>query len=352
MSVEEVEQIRRTSQTPVSLEKPVGDDDESEFGHFLEDESEPLPDEVAGLIAPQRGARPGARDARTSASGSVLELRFGLNGEAPCTLDEVGRAFNVTRERIRQIENHVAEEAPPLRRAQSSSATSPRLGSPDGRAWFDELAELLRIPSVSADPAHAARRRARGRVGLRASSATPAGQASRRLARPAARDRRDRAPRATPTRRRPSSATATSTSSRRSRSSSGRAIRSSPRSAAATSTAAARSTTRGSSTCCSRPRASSRSAGELPVNVRFCCDGEEETGGHSIVEFLAGRRARRRRGDHLRQRHDPPRAAGLQRRDARAQSTSTSRVRTGERDLHSGHLRRRGAERRSRARDR
>src|SRR5438876_8850232 len=47
MSVEEVEQIRRTSQTPVSLEKPVGDDEESEFGHFIEDESEPLPDEKA-----------------------------------------------------------------------------------------------------------------------------------------------------------------------------------------------------------------------------------------------------------------------------------------------------------------
>ena len=51
MTIEEVEQIRRTSQTPVSLEKPVGDDDESEFGHFIEDESEPLPDEVAGLVA-------------------------------------------------------------------------------------------------------------------------------------------------------------------------------------------------------------------------------------------------------------------------------------------------------------
>src|SRR5207302_2051484 len=44
MTIEEVEQIRRTSQTPVSLEKPVGDDDESEFGHFIEDDSEPLPD--------------------------------------------------------------------------------------------------------------------------------------------------------------------------------------------------------------------------------------------------------------------------------------------------------------------
>ena len=104
MSIEEVEQIRRTSQTPVSLEKPVGDDDESEFGHFLEDDSEPLPDEAAGLML-----RNEALDRALGMLGDrerrVLELRFGLNGESPCTLDEVGRAFNVTRERARQIEN-------------------------------------------------------------------------------------------------------------------------------------------------------------------------------------------------------------------------------------------------------
>ena len=70
MTIEEVEQIRRTSQTPVSLEKPVGDDDESEFGHFIEDESEPLPDEVAGADAAQRGARPRARACSASASAA------------------------------------------------------------------------------------------------------------------------------------------------------------------------------------------------------------------------------------------------------------------------------------------
>ena len=56
MSVDEVEQIRRSAQTPVSLEKPVGDDDESEFGHFLADDSTPLPDELAETDAPARGA--------------------------------------------------------------------------------------------------------------------------------------------------------------------------------------------------------------------------------------------------------------------------------------------------------
>ena len=64
LPVEEVEQIRRTAQAPVSLEKPVGDDEESEFGHFLEDDSEPLPDDVADAEHPQRGARARARHAR------------------------------------------------------------------------------------------------------------------------------------------------------------------------------------------------------------------------------------------------------------------------------------------------
>ena len=109
MSVEEVEQIKRTSQTPVSLEKPVGDDDESEFGHFLEDESDPLPDEVASLSL-RNEALARALALLNERERQVLELRFGLNGEAPCTLDEVGRAFEVTRERIRQIENHALKK--------------------------------------------------------------------------------------------------------------------------------------------------------------------------------------------------------------------------------------------------
>ncbi|MBA3842468.1 MAG: sigma-70 family RNA polymerase sigma factor [Actinobacteria bacterium] len=104
MSVEEVESIRRTSQTPVSLEKPVGDDEESEFGQFLEDESTPLPDEAADTTF-RSEALAKCLGSLTYRERRVLELRYGLNGEQPCTLDEVGRAFEVTRERIRQIEN-------------------------------------------------------------------------------------------------------------------------------------------------------------------------------------------------------------------------------------------------------
>ncbi|HLX31407.1 MAG TPA: sigma-70 family RNA polymerase sigma factor [Gaiellaceae bacterium] len=104
LPLDEVEQILRSAQAPVSLEKPVGDAEESEFGHFLTDDSAPLPDDAAETIFRSEAlyrilATLSARERR------VLELRYGLSGEIPRTLDEVGRAFNVTRERIRQIEN-------------------------------------------------------------------------------------------------------------------------------------------------------------------------------------------------------------------------------------------------------
>jgi RNA polymerase primary sigma factor len=101
---EEVDQIRRSAQTPISLEKPVGDEEESEFGHFLTDETQPLPDEVAEETMRKETLR-SILDTLSHRERRVLELRYGLNGEQPRTLDEVGRTFNVTRERIRQIEN-------------------------------------------------------------------------------------------------------------------------------------------------------------------------------------------------------------------------------------------------------
>src|SRR5215470_11139231 len=104
LPLDEVEQIMRTSQAPVSLEKPVGDDEESEFGHFLTDENAPLPDEAADTSLRQELLRD-ILGTLSHRERRVLELRYGLGGEQPRTLDEVGRAFNVTRERIRQIEN-------------------------------------------------------------------------------------------------------------------------------------------------------------------------------------------------------------------------------------------------------
>jgi RNA polymerase primary sigma factor len=104
LSVDEVDQIRRSAQTPVSLEKPVGDEDESEFGHFLTDENQELPDEAAEVAMRKETLRK-ILGTLSSRERAVLELRYGLDGRHPRTLDEVGRTFNVTRERIRQIEN-------------------------------------------------------------------------------------------------------------------------------------------------------------------------------------------------------------------------------------------------------
>jgi len=104
LQADEVEHIRRSAQTPVSLEKPVGDEDESEFGHFLTDENVPLPDEAADVTLRKETLRQ-ILGTLSSRERQVLELRYGLDGQHPRTLDEVGRRFNVTRERIRQIEN-------------------------------------------------------------------------------------------------------------------------------------------------------------------------------------------------------------------------------------------------------
>jgi RNA polymerase primary sigma factor len=117
MTLDEVEQIRRSAQIPVSLEKPVGDDDESEFGHFLADESAPLPDELAETTL-QREALRSILGALSERERMVLELRYGLDGQQPRTLDEVGRAFNVTRERIRQIEHQGLKKLRALADAQ------------------------------------------------------------------------------------------------------------------------------------------------------------------------------------------------------------------------------------------
>jgi RNA polymerase primary sigma factor len=117
LSIEEVDQIRRTSQTPVSLEKPVGDEEESEFGHFIEDESEPLPDEAADTTL-RNEALTRALSMLAERERRVLEMRYGLNGEQPRTLDEVGRTFNVTRERIRQIENQSLKKLRALAESQ------------------------------------------------------------------------------------------------------------------------------------------------------------------------------------------------------------------------------------------
>jgi RNA polymerase primary sigma factor len=123
---EEVESIKRSAQVPVSLEKPVGDEEESELGQFIADEHAESPyDQAAGTLAHEALAHAlGRLDHRER---RVLALRYGLGGEQPRTLDEVGRMFNITRERIRQIENRSLRKLRDLRETQGLRDSSHHL---------------------------------------------------------------------------------------------------------------------------------------------------------------------------------------------------------------------------------
>ncbi len=114
---DEVDSIKRSAQAPVSLEKPVGDEGESEFGQFIADERAESPYERAAEILTKEALRE-ALENLSYRERRVLELRYGLGGEHPRTLDEVGRTFNVTRERIRQIENQCLNKLPSLAETQ------------------------------------------------------------------------------------------------------------------------------------------------------------------------------------------------------------------------------------------
>jgi RNA polymerase primary sigma factor len=114
---EEVESIKRFALAPISLEKPVGDEEQSEFGQFIADEQAESPYERAVEILTKQALQD-ALDNLGYRERRVLELRYGLGGEHPRTLEEVGRTFNVTRERIRQIEHHALKKLQNLAEAQ------------------------------------------------------------------------------------------------------------------------------------------------------------------------------------------------------------------------------------------
>ena len=115
--VSDVRDILRVAQLPVSLEKPVGDEDESELGDFVADDAVLEPFEEASEHLQKEGVRR-ALDALPERERQVIELRYGLGGAEPLTLEEVGRTFGVTRERIRQIENNTLKKLKRLPEAQ------------------------------------------------------------------------------------------------------------------------------------------------------------------------------------------------------------------------------------------
>jgi RNA polymerase primary sigma factor len=116
-TVREVRDVLRMAQQPISLERPVGEEDDSELGDFVEDQTAESPFELAAEHLRRENLRR-ALSALPAREREVIEMRFGLTGERPYTLEEVGRAFNVTRERIRQIENHTLKKLEALPEAQ------------------------------------------------------------------------------------------------------------------------------------------------------------------------------------------------------------------------------------------
>ena len=116
-TVRDVRDVLRMAQQPISLEKPVGEEDDSSLGDFVEDHNAESPFELAAEHLRCENLRR-ALAALPQREREVIEMRFGLTGERPYTLEEVGRAFNVTRERIRQIENHTLKKLEALPEAQ------------------------------------------------------------------------------------------------------------------------------------------------------------------------------------------------------------------------------------------
>ena len=103
MPVDKVREILRVAQEPVSLETPIGEEEDSHLGDFIQDENVPVPADAAAftLLKEQLDEVLGTLTEREQ---KVLRLRFGLDDSRARTLEEVGKEFNVTRERIRQIE--------------------------------------------------------------------------------------------------------------------------------------------------------------------------------------------------------------------------------------------------------
>jgi RNA polymerase primary sigma factor len=117
LPVEEVERILRSAQAPVSLEAPVGGEEESEFGHFLADTNMPLPEDAAESVSRTTALR-NCLDSLGDRQRQVLELRYGLDGGRPHTLEEVSVLFSVTSERVRQIESQSLRKLGALAEAQ------------------------------------------------------------------------------------------------------------------------------------------------------------------------------------------------------------------------------------------
>ena len=104
LSVDKVREIMKVSQEPVSLETPIGEEEDSHLGDFIEDSDAVVPLDAASFILLQEQLE-SVLHTLSEREKKVIQLRFGLHDGTPRTLEEVGKEFGVTRERIRQIES-------------------------------------------------------------------------------------------------------------------------------------------------------------------------------------------------------------------------------------------------------
>jgi RNA polymerase primary sigma factor len=116
-STSEVREVQRMAQQPISLEKPVGEEDDSALADFVEDISAESPFEIASESL-RRESVGRVLAALPRREREVIEMRYGITGGRSRTLEEVGRAFNITRERVRQIENRTLKKLQTLPEAQ------------------------------------------------------------------------------------------------------------------------------------------------------------------------------------------------------------------------------------------
>ena len=152
MPVDKVREIMRVAQEPVSLETPIGEEEDSHLGDFIPDDEAPVPAEAASqtLLKEQLAE---VLKTLTPREEKVLRLRFGLEDGRPRTLEEVGKEFNVTRERIRQIEAKACASCA-IPAAAKSCATSltdrfvhpTAVRPPAGRTAFFTFFQLRREP--------------------------------------------------------------------------------------------------------------------------------------------------------------------------------------------------------------
>jgi RNA polymerase primary sigma factor len=116
-SAKEVREVMRMAQQPVSLEKPVGEEEDSALADFVQDDAAESPFEIASE-ALRRENVVRVLEVLPRREREVIEMRYGITGERQRTLEEVGRAFNITRERVRQIENRTLKKLQTLPEAQ------------------------------------------------------------------------------------------------------------------------------------------------------------------------------------------------------------------------------------------